>query len=81
MVWVNPVSGVTNSLAGKREKDRIALLGKEDGSPIRWSFNETASPGVARNAKPMGSGGSVPNSDCKESLESSSYFGRLTGNF
>jgi hypothetical protein len=35
---------------------------------------------VARNAKPMGSGGSVPNSDCKESLESSSYFGRLTGN-
>jgi uncharacterized protein len=43
MVWVNPVSGVTNSLAGKREKDQIALLGKEDGSPIRWSFNEIQS--------------------------------------
>ena len=40
IVWVNPVSGALNTLAGKREGDRIVLLGKQDGSSTRWSFNE-----------------------------------------
>ena len=40
IVWVNPVTGVTNTLAGKREGDRITLLGEEAGRPARWSFND-----------------------------------------
>jgi hypothetical protein len=40
IAWVNPVSGAMNNLSGKREGDRIVLLGKEDDSVIRWSFNE-----------------------------------------
>jgi len=37
-----------------------------------------ASLGSASNAKPMGSGGSVPNSSCEGSFESSGGFGRIT---
>jgi hypothetical protein len=43
IAWVNPVSGAMNDLAGKREGDRIVLLGKEDDSLIRWTFNEIRS--------------------------------------
>jgi hypothetical protein len=39
IVWVNPVSGVVNWLAGRRDGDRIVLEGDEDGHRIRWSFN------------------------------------------
>lgn len=38
IVWVNPVSGAINTLAGNREGDRIVLTGEEDHHPIRWSF-------------------------------------------
>jgi hypothetical protein len=40
IVWINPVSGAMNILAGVREGDRIVLHGEEDGHPIRWTFNE-----------------------------------------
>lgn len=40
VVWVNPVSGVCTRLSGRREGDRIALVGEQDGVPVRWSFNE-----------------------------------------
>jgi hypothetical protein len=40
IVWINPVSGAMNTLAGAREGDRIVLHGKEDGHPVRWTFNE-----------------------------------------
>jgi hypothetical protein len=40
IVWVNPVSGAMNRLAGVRKGDHIVLHGEEDGRPIRWSFIE-----------------------------------------
>lgn len=40
ITWINPVSGAVNHLAGRREGDRIVLLGEEGGMPMRWSFNE-----------------------------------------
>jgi uncharacterized protein len=40
IVWVNPVSGVTNALAGKREGDSIILLGEDQGRRIRWRFDD-----------------------------------------
>ena len=40
IVFVNPVSGAMYNLAGKWQGDRIVLLGKKNGHPIRWSFNE-----------------------------------------
>ena len=40
MVWVNPVSGAMNVLAGRRAEDRIVLEGEQDRRPIRWSFND-----------------------------------------
>ena len=40
IAWINPVSGAINHLAGRRQGDRILLLGEEDGETIRWSFNE-----------------------------------------
>jgi hypothetical protein len=43
IVFVNPVSEATYNLAGKRDGERIVLLGKKDGHPIRWSFNEIRS--------------------------------------
>lgn len=39
ITWINPVSGATNHLAGKRDGDQIILLGEEDGRRIRWSFS------------------------------------------
>lgn len=39
ITWINPVSGATNHLAGRRDGDRIMLLGEEEGTGIRWSFN------------------------------------------
>jgi hypothetical protein len=39
IVWVNPVSGTTNRLAGKRMGDRFVLEGTADGQRMRWSFN------------------------------------------
>ena len=46
IVFVNPVSGARYNLAGTREGDRIVLLGKKDGHPIRWSFDEIRSDSV-----------------------------------
>lgn len=43
VVWVNPVSGIINTLAGKRTGDQIILLGTDGGEPIRWSLNEIRS--------------------------------------
>jgi uncharacterized protein len=40
IVWVNPVTGVTNALAGKREGGRITLLGEDQGRPFRWRFDD-----------------------------------------
>jgi uncharacterized protein len=40
IVWVNPVSGAVNRLAGRRDGDRIVLEGEEDDHRIRWSFND-----------------------------------------
>lgn len=40
ITWINPVSGATNQLAGRREGDRIVLLGEDGGNAIRWSFND-----------------------------------------
>jgi len=40
IVWINPVSGKTNTLAGGRQGDRIVLEGEEDGHPLRWTFDE-----------------------------------------
>jgi hypothetical protein len=39
IVWVNPVSGALNLLAGSRKGDQIELLGTEDDHPIRWTFS------------------------------------------
>lgn len=39
IVWVNPVTGAINLLAGKREGDRVILEGEEGMNAIRWSFN------------------------------------------
>ena len=40
IIWVNPVTGVTNALAGKRDGDSIVLLGEDRGRPIRWRFDD-----------------------------------------
>lgn len=40
VVWINPVSGTMNQLAGIRNGNRIILDGTADGKRIRWSFNE-----------------------------------------
>ncbi|WP_341870963.1 putative glycolipid-binding domain-containing protein [Corallococcus llansteffanensis] len=40
IVWVNPVTGALNRLAGRREGDTIILLGEVQGQPIRWSFHD-----------------------------------------
>lgn len=40
IVWVNPVTGVSSVLAGKREGDRIILLGEDQGGTFRWSFDD-----------------------------------------
>lgn len=40
IIWVNPVTGVTNALAGNREGDSIVLLGEDRGRPIRWRFDD-----------------------------------------
>lgn len=40
ITWINPVSGATNHLAGRREGDRILLIGEDDGRTIRWSFSD-----------------------------------------
>lgn len=42
IVWINPVSGASNALAGRREGNRIVLLGEEGGKAIRWSFIDIA---------------------------------------
>jgi len=34
---------VTNTLAGRREGDRIILTGEEQDRPIRWTFNDIRS--------------------------------------
>ena len=41
MTWINPVSGVTNTLLGRQRGDDIVQEGQDtDGSLIRWSFAE-----------------------------------------
>jgi uncharacterized protein len=40
IVWINPVSGTLNQLAGTRNENRIILDGIADGQRVRWSFNE-----------------------------------------
>jgi hypothetical protein len=40
IVWINPVSGTLNQLAGVRNGNRIILDGNADGQRIRWSFDE-----------------------------------------
>lgn len=40
IVWVNPVTGVMSVLAGRREDDRIILLGEDSEGAFRWSFND-----------------------------------------
>lgn len=40
IAWINPVTGAANQLAGRRDGDRIVLVGEAEGRPIRWSFNE-----------------------------------------
>ncbi|MBU2090736.1 MAG: putative glycolipid-binding domain-containing protein [Alphaproteobacteria bacterium] len=40
IIWINPVTGTVNRLAGTRQGDRILLEGEEYGSPARWSFND-----------------------------------------
>lgn len=43
ITWINPVSGVENRLAGRRDGDRIVLEGEDDGHAIRWGFHEIKS--------------------------------------
>jgi hypothetical protein len=43
VVWVNPVSGALNLLAGRRKGDCVLLEGQDDGQPVRWSFNDIRS--------------------------------------
>ncbi len=40
VTWINPVTGKQNLLAGSRSGDRIVLTGLDEGTPIRWSFND-----------------------------------------
>lgn len=40
IVWVNPVTGAMSVLAGRREGDRIVLLGEDPEGAFRWSFND-----------------------------------------
>ena len=40
IIWVNPVTGVTNALAGNREGDSLVLLGEDRGRAIRWRFDD-----------------------------------------
>jgi hypothetical protein len=40
VVWINPVTGVTNALSGGREGDSIVLRGEDQGRPIRWRFDD-----------------------------------------
>ena len=41
VTWINPVSGVTNTLLGRQRGDDIVQEGQDtDGSLIRWSFAE-----------------------------------------
>ena len=45
VTWINPVSGAGNHLAGRRDGDRMVLLGEEQGTPIRWSFEHISASG------------------------------------
>lgn len=38
IVWINPVSGAENRLAGRRDGDRIVLLGMDGDRVMRWRF-------------------------------------------
>lgn len=40
MRWINPVTGVTTLVSGRREGDRVILYGNQDGTDIRWSLND-----------------------------------------
>lgn len=41
VTWINPVSGVTNTLVGRRRGDEIVQEGVDaDGARITWSFSE-----------------------------------------
>lgn len=41
VTWINPVSGVSNTLLGRRRGEDIVQEGQDmDGSLIRWSFSE-----------------------------------------
>ena len=41
LTWINPVSGVTNTLLGRQQGEEIVQEGQDtDGSLIRWSFSE-----------------------------------------
>jgi len=41
VIWINPVSGVTNTLLGRQRGEDIVQEGRDtDGSLVRWSFSE-----------------------------------------
>ena len=55
ITWINSVSGATNHLAGKRDGDRIVLLGAASGGASTTS-GRTASLGSARVNRPATNG-------------------------
>lgn len=57
ITWINPVSGATSHLAGRRDGDRIELRGEDAGREIRWSFNDIAADSFTWLGESRASGG------------------------
>lgn len=58
IVWINPVSGALNFLAGQREGNRILLEGLDNGKPIRWKFEEIRRDSFVWRGESRGNNGS-----------------------
>ncbi|HEY4547449.1 MAG TPA: putative glycolipid-binding domain-containing protein [Pedomonas sp.] len=57
ITWINPVSGAVNALSGRRDGNRIVLLGEGDGDSIRWSFNDISNQSFVWTGERLGKDG------------------------
>ena len=59
IVWINPVSGTMDQLVGRRQGDRIVLLGEKNGVPVRWSFLDIRADNFTWRGEAQQSGGAL----------------------
>ncbi len=60
VTWINPVSGVTNTLVGRAQGDEIVQEGTDtDGSLIRWTFTDLTRDAFRWRGQESSDGGST----------------------